>query len=69
MTFEVECPSCGQTVEGTDIERKPDDVDAPDVTIARRQTAFDGSVTSLTEMGHFAYWVRLPCGCEVLTVN
>jgi len=68
MTFDVECPSCGATVEGTDIERKVD-VDDDDVTVARRQTAFDGSVTSLTEMGHFAYWVRLPCGCEVLTVN
>lgn len=67
MTFDVECPSCGATVEGTDIERKVDVDD--DVTVARRQTAFDGSVTSLTEMGHFAYWVRLPCGCEVLTVN
>jgi len=67
MTFDVECPSCGSTVEGTDIERK---VDAPeDVTVARRQTAFDGSVTSLTEMSHFAYWVELPCGCRVLTVN
>jgi len=67
MTFDVECPSCGSTVEGTGIEQKI--VVDEDVEVARRRTAFDGSVTSLTEMGHFAYWVRLPCGCEVLTVN
>jgi len=66
MPFDVECPSCGQTVEGTAIERTGED---PPVTVARRQTGFSGDVTSLIEMGNFAYMVELPCGCEVLTVN
>ena len=66
MIFEVECPSCGQTVDGTDIERSGRD---PEVTVARRSTSFGGSITSLLEMGSFAYLVDLPCGCEVLTVN
>lgn len=65
MTFDVECPNCGETVEGTKIEKAGD----PQTTIARRTTAFDGSISSLTKMENFAYMVRLPCGCEVLTVN
>lgn len=65
--FDVECPDCGETVEGMDIEKLPDA--DPDVTVARRQTAFDGSVTSLREMGNFGYMVELPCGCRVFTVN
>lgn len=64
MQFEVDCPNCGQTVEGKDIERKKGET-----LVARRQTAFDGAITSLTEMGNSAYLAVLPCGCEVLTVN
>lgn len=66
MSFDVECPDCGETVEGTEIQK----IDGqPDVTVARRYTGFDGSVTSLREMGNFGYMVELPCGCRVYTVN
>lgn len=67
MHLEVTCPSCGETVDGVAIEKKRDE--EPPVTVARRQQGFSGTITSLTEMGRFAYMAELPCGCEVLTVN
>lgn len=65
--FPVECPDCGETVDGRLAEKKKDA--DPGVTVARRQTNFAGDITSLTELGHFGYIVELPCGCEVYTVN
>lgn len=65
--FDVECPNCGETVEGTDIEKNKGS--EPGVVVARRQTAFDGSITSLLNLGNFGYMVELPCGCDVYTVN
>lgn len=66
MGFDVTCPNCGATVEGTDIERSDS---SPPIPVARRQTAFDASITSLTDLGSTAYIAELPCGCSVLTVN
>lgn len=67
MVLPVECPLCGETVEGAEIDRSPKDPDPP---VARRQTAFDGTVSSLVAMDSFAYVVEMPC-CdrELVTVN
>lgn len=65
--MEVTCPDCGATCQHTEVEKLRDE--EPPITVARRQTAFDASITSLTEMGTFAYMVELPCGHKIMTVN
>lgn len=66
--IEVVCPECKTTVDGRDVERKPNS--EPSLPVARRQLAFDGSVSGLTPMDDFAYPVEMPCcGATVVTVN
>jgi hypothetical protein len=65
--IEIDCPECGETANAHEIEHIRGE-ELP-VTVARRQTGFNGGVTSLHEMAAFAFMVRMPCGCEILTVN
>jgi len=65
--FELPCPVCGDTVNARDIEKKRDQ-DLPE-PVARASTAFDGSISSLTDLSGTAYMAELPCGCELIVVN
>lgn len=64
--FPIDCPDCGETVDGRLAERVEKE---PEVVVARRGTNFAGDITSLTPLGNFGYMIELPCGCRVYTVN
>ena len=66
MALNYTCPDCGEEHPAGSEER----IGEPDQTVARRSTGFSGEITSLNDMsGSFAFLVRLPCGCEIITVN
>lgn len=61
--MKVECPACGEEVDANDIDKS----EADDVTVARRHTAFDATISSLVELSPRR--LSMPCGCEVVSVR
>lgn len=65
MTWDVDCPICGHTMKGPDVEKE--NIEDPETPIVKARYAFGGEVSTVTEAR--AKRLKFECGHTVIAVS